>query len=337
MKRVYIFGAGFKGRELLGYLKCIYSEVEVIAFIDNDINKQGTAVDGVECIGISEAMKQGAQNEIILISPINNQEIKEQLKGDGFKKVFCTSEWISNRKEYFVPNTFEITDFKWARPFNNEYFSPYPDLLEVHKKESELFDRGKECLDIDFNINRQLELLENMKHIELPKWSNSNELSEKYRYCYKNSWFLKGSADALYYMMRIVKPHNIIEVGSGYSTAVMLDTNEFYLENKVNIISIEPNAGRLRERLKQTDRIELHEKKLQDIPVNFFEILGENDILFIDSSHISKIGSDVNYLFFEILPRLGGGYIFIFMMCTILLRILNSGYMRDKLGMSNMC
>jgi hypothetical protein len=32
-----------------------------------------------------------------------------------------------------------------------------------------------------------------------------------------------------------------------------------------------------------------------------------NDVLFIDSSHVTKIGSDVNYLFFEILPRLRPG------------------------------
>ena len=39
---------------------------------------------------------------------------------------------------------------------------------------------------------------------------------------------------------------------------------------------------------------------MQDIDVEFFSSLGERDILFIDSSHVVKIGSDVNYLFHEV-------------------------------------
>jgi hypothetical protein len=38
-----------------------------------------------------------------------------------------------------------------------------------------------------------------------------------------------------------------------------------------------------------------------------FERLEENDILFLDSSHVSKTGSDVNYYLFEILPVLKPG------------------------------
>jgi hypothetical protein len=35
--------------------------------------------------------------------------------------------------------------------------------------------------------------------------------------------------------------------------------------------------------------------------------LGADDILFIDSSHVLRIGSDVQYLFLEVLPRLAPG------------------------------
>jgi hypothetical protein len=41
--------------------------------------------------------------------------------------------------------------------------------------------------------------------------------------------------------------------------------------------------------------------------VEKFAALGENDILFIDSTHVAKVGSDVNYLFFEVLPNLNPG------------------------------
>lgn len=38
-----------------------------------------------------------------------------------------------------------------------------------------------------------------------------------------------------------------------------------------------------------------------------FQKLKENDILFIDSSHVLKTGSDVQYEYLEILPRLNKG------------------------------
>ena len=53
--------------------------------------------------------------------------------------------------------------------------------------------------------------------------------------------------------------------------------------------------------------MELIRKKVQDVEPSRFDSLEEGDILFIDSSHVAKIGSDVNFLFFEILPRLAKG------------------------------
>jgi len=47
--------------------------------------------------------------------------------------------------------------------------------------------------------------------------------------------------------------------------------------------------------------------RLQDVDASEFEALRANDILFIDSTHVSKINSDVNRIFFEILPRLSPG------------------------------
>lgn len=83
--------------------------------------------------------------------------------------------------------------------------------------------------------------------------------------------FCKGSADALYYMMRLIKHRTTIEVRAGYSTAVMLDTNEFCFNNKIKIILIEPNADRLKSLLKSSDNLQIYEQKLQDIPYALFD------------------------------------------------------------------
>jgi len=80
------------------------------------------------------------------------------------------------------------------------------------------------------------------------------------RYYYNNSWFAKGNADAIYYMIRFVKPETIIEVGSGYSIAVMLDTNEDCFNNEMKILSIEPNAERLKTLLKSINNIVIYDK-----------------------------------------------------------------------------
>ena len=48
-------------------------------------------------------------------------------------------------------------------------------------------------------------------------------------------------------------------------------------------------------------------QKVEDVDLAFFDHLEAGDILFIDSSHVSKVGSDVNFLFFEVIPRLKRG------------------------------
>ena len=296
---IYIFGAGKNGEALLSEL-----QEKKVTFIDNDSKKQNSTICGVECINIDEAIRRGAQNSLVLISANKSKEIEEQLKNLKFYNVITVSKWLRNKK-YFEPEVMYETDYKKAVPFNH-YESPYPNIVEIHKKEKELFDKDKEVLDIDFNIDGQLSILRKMEAIGPMEWPYESG-SDNFRYHSSNDWFAKGCADALYYMIRIVKPKKIIEVGSGYSTAVMLDTNEKLFENTIEITAIEPFPDRLRKLLRPTDNINILESKLEEVPIEFFQMLEENDILFIDSSHVSKTNSDVNYLLFEIFPRLKGG------------------------------
>lgn len=299
-KEVYIFGAGENGKELSHYFGGVF------AFIDNDILKQNTYICGLECISVCEAVNRGIHEKgMILVSIRRTEEIENQLRKYHFKHVFWCSDWL-RRREYFAPIVLNRTDYNAVMPFNH-YESPYPDIVEIHKNEIQLFDRHREVLDVDFNVEEQLNLIKEMESYELPEWPNEKGMRNKTRYYYNNGMFDKGSADALYYMIRMVQPETIIEVGSGFSTAVMLDTNELFMDNKIKIVSIEPNTKRLKSLIKTDDNIQIHERAVQEIPVELFEDLRENDILFIDSSHVSRMGSDVNFLIFEVLPRLKKG------------------------------
>lgn len=85
-----------------------------------------------------------------------------------------------------------------------------------------------------------------------------------------------------------------------------MDTNRIYFNNSIDIKCIEPYPNRLLSLLKEEDKsaVEIFDSFIQDIDIAFFKHLDKNDILFIDSSHISKVLSDVNYIIFEIMPEL---------------------------------
>jgi predicted O-methyltransferase YrrM len=128
------------------------------------------------------------------------------------------------------------------------------------------------------------------------------------RYYYENSSYSYADAIFLGCMMLEFKPRRIIEVGCGFSSAAMLDISERFFDGRIDCLFIDPDPSRLRSLLEQKEvAARLMEKKLQDVPLNVFSGLEAGDILFIDSSHISKVGSDVNLIFFDVLPRLQKG------------------------------
>lgn len=129
------------------------------------------------------------------------------------------------------------------------------------------------------------------------------------RYHYINDFF--GPADAfwLHALMRHSQPQRIVEVGSGFSSCVMLDTNERFLNRRAALTFIEPYPDRLLHNIKEEDtrQTTILQQFVQDVPLEIFEQLEAGDMLFIDSSHVGKIGSDVLWLLHKVLPRLQPG------------------------------
>jgi hypothetical protein len=109
-------------------------------------------------------------------------------------------------------------------------------------------------------------------------------------------------------MLLHARPQRVFEVGCGWSSALLLDLNEAYFSSKLDLKFIEPFPKMLR-RISRPGDLDnrLMEVPLQETPITLFETLERDDVLFIDSTHVSRVGSDVNYLFFEILPRIAAG------------------------------
>lgn len=119
--------------------------------------------------------------------------------------------------------------------------------------------------------------------------------------------FPASDALVLHAFMRRFRPRKIIEIGSGHSSASMLDTAERHLES-CEFTFIDPHPQRFLKRLRPEDRRhELLRRPVQEVSLDRFRSLQADDILFIDSSHVAKTGSDVCFEFLEILPRLADG------------------------------
>ncbi|CAG1066628.1 hypothetical protein BAC1_02250 [uncultured bacterium] len=194
----------------------------------------------------------------------------------------------------------------WVPP--GHYYSPVPDRDEVRGREERIFSVPRELPGIDLNEAGQLTLLNELAAFygEMPF---SREKKDGLRYCFDNLYFCHTDAVILYSMLRLLRPKRLIEVGSGFSSAVSLDTNDLFLAGSLDVTFIEPFPERLIELFseKDRDRVVLVQKNLQDVGLDLFRKLEAGDILFIDSTHVSKTGSDVNYILFEVLPALAPG------------------------------
>jgi predicted O-methyltransferase YrrM len=189
------------------------------------------------------------------------------------------------------------------------YYSPLPSPEDVTRYASAAFARGPETLHgVDLDVAGQRAMVETLGPLTRDLHFDADRGGAT-RYYWDNDGFGPGDAVALAAMMRHARPKRIIEVGAGYSTAVMLDVAERYLAAPPLITCIDPEPMRLRSLLREgdADRLEVREAIVQDLPVSFFTSLEPGDILFIDSSHVLKLGSDVSYLLLEVVPQLAPG------------------------------
>jgi len=195
---------------------------------------------------------------------------------------------------------------QFAQP--GHFYSPLPDLDRVEADLTRLYRAEPPSDGIDLNDQAQRDLLATLGDYS-PLFVWPEEPTEGNRYWTRNPFLAHSDAFLLFAIIQHFSPRQIIEVGSGFSSALMLDINDRFRSGTLGLSFIEPHPERLQRLLTEKDRETaiLIAKPVQEVPLACFEALGADDILFVDSSHVSKIGSDVNYIVFEILPRLREG------------------------------
>ena len=184
-----------------------------------------------------------------------------------------------------------------------DFYQPIPNTRTL---DEELWQQRSELVGIDLNTEAQLELLTQ----RFPRFrSEYDALPHEQppaaeRFYLTNGMFDGTDALAYYCMIRHFEPRLIVEIGSGLSTRLAA---EAALRNgATSVIAVDPHPSEIVSR--GFDGLTaLKQERVEQLELAFFDQLEANDVLFIDSSHVSKVGGDVNVLFLEILPRLKSG------------------------------
>jgi len=192
----------------------------------------------------------------------------------------------------------------------NHFYSPVPDTRELEGRAG-LWEEESEMPGVDLRGEEQLERL---RTIFLP-WRQEcdfplHDTGVPHEYFIRNGAFGLTSAAVLHCMIRHFAPRTIVEVGSGNSTyvsarAALMNGSD---GKTTRLIAVEPYPnGVLRRGFPGLTR--LIPRAAQDVGLSLFTDLQAGDILFIDSSHVVRMGNDVLFLFLDVIPRLRKGVV----------------------------
>lgn len=189
------------------------------------------------------------------------------------------------------------------------YYSPMYDTRELAEQRQMLWPSvPRETVGLDWREAHQLALCHNVfaRQTRLSFQDDGVEGSTEYfvsngQFPPLDAWILEG-------FIRHYKPKHMIEVGCGFSTLISTQVNREYFDSQINLTCIEPYP---RPFLSNgvAGMTGLRVEKIQEVPLALFDLLKEDDILFIDTSHTVKTGGDVTWIFHEILPRLTPGVV----------------------------
>ncbi|MBU0507986.1 class I SAM-dependent methyltransferase [bacterium] len=211
----------------------------------------------------------------------------------------------------FLKRSFRFWQSLGIHVVRNHYYQPVPDTRYL---KDELWNRPPDAAGIDLNEEKQRALLSRFRdaYYEEYKRFPLEKTETAFEYYVHNARYESVDGEILYGMVREFRPKRILEFGAGFSTLMTAQAIRKNMAEdasyRCDFISVDPEP-RAVIRFAVPGLTRLVEGIAQDWPPAAFDELESGDILFIDSSHVLKIGSDVHYLFLQVLPRLRSGVI----------------------------
>lgn len=186
------------------------------------------------------------------------------------------------------------------------FYEPVPDTRHLPESTWESSD----LVGIEMNDSAQVELLTDFarrfgdEYGQIP----AEPTSDRSVFALANPSFGSVDAEILYSMVRSLAPRRVLEVGSGFTSLLIAQALQANAggghASSFTAVDPYPNST-ISAGLPGLTRVV--ESPVQRVPMDEFEALEDGDILFIDSSHVLGIGTDVQYLFLEVVPRLAPG------------------------------
>ena len=186
------------------------------------------------------------------------------------------------------------------------FYFPVPNIKSLEGKQ---WGAPRRCGAFDYRLDEQVDRL----HQEIVPFADEWAFAERgdgdvHAFHVNNGFFERVDAEVAHAFVRYRRPRRVIEIGSGHSTLVLaaaMRRNEAEGAGG-EFTSIEPHPRAfLKDGLPGLTR--LIEKRVQEVPLEVFRQLEAGDVLFIDSSHVVAMDSDVLYEVLRVLPTLAPG------------------------------
>ena len=212
-------------------------------------------------------------------------------------------------RDFLIRKTFALWQRIGITVLPNHFYSPVPDIASLRRA----WPEDSSLIGIDMNEAGQEKLLASFRAEYEKEYDAFPRVPTgvPHEYFVGNGSFESVDGEMLYCMIRRFKPRRIFEIGSGNSTLLSgqaLVRNAEGGGHMGELAAFEPYPNPVL-RAGFPGLARLVAKKIQDVPLEAFDELEENDILFIDSSHALSTGSDVAREYLEIIPRLKKGVI----------------------------
>lgn len=230
------------------------------------------------------------------------KKFAETLKRSFHKAVALLVAVLLKPGAVWNPENFKLWESRGYHITPVHFYSPIPDTRNLIEKDYQV----SVFPELEMSAESQRKLLKEYFSRFSQEYDAIPDKQTDSKAFYLDNDAFVGTDPYIYYcMIRHFQPKTIIEVGSGHSTVLGAQASK--VNESTRYICIDPWP---RDFISQgITGVEFIQRKVEDLELEMFLQLKENDILFVDSSHVTRVGGDVNFIILEVVPRLAKGVI----------------------------